>query len=120
MECDLSTFKFSCRYKVTMIEGFCMSLKEQTTGFIGLGAMGRGMAANCQKKGFNLMVNDIAPDPVDYLTGLGATAAQTPAEVARQCPVVVTCLPSGARRAFHTISCRSAQSLSLRRALPSR
>ncbi len=72
-----------------------MSLKDQLTGFIGLGAMGRGMAANCQKKGFNLLVSDLNADPVNYLTSLGAASAGSPAEVASQCPIVITCLPSG-------------------------
>ena len=76
-------------------EDVSMGLAEQKTGFIGLGAMGRGMAANCQKKGFDMVVSDLSPEPVPYLTGLGAAAADTPAEVARQCPVIITCLPTG-------------------------
>ncbi|MEM1199190.1 MAG: NAD(P)-binding domain-containing protein, partial [Pseudomonadota bacterium] len=72
-----------------------MSIKGQTIGFIGLGAMGRGMAANCVKKGFTLVVCDLSPEPVDYLVSLGARAVATPAEVAGQCGVIVTCLPNG-------------------------
>ncbi|MEM8645999.1 MAG: NAD(P)-binding domain-containing protein [Pseudomonadota bacterium] len=72
-----------------------MSIKDQTIGFIGLGAMGRGMAANCVKKGFTLVVCDLSPEPVDYLVSLGARAVATPAEVAGQCGVIVTCLPNG-------------------------
>ncbi|MEM8687986.1 MAG: NAD(P)-binding domain-containing protein [Pseudomonadota bacterium] len=72
-----------------------MSIKDQTIGFIGLGAMGRGMAANCVKKGFSLVVSDVNREPVDYLVSLGATAVATPAELAAQCAVIVTCLPNG-------------------------
>ena len=72
-----------------------MSIKDQTIGFIGLGAMGRGMAANCVKKGFTLVVSDLNPEPVDYLVSLGAAAAATAAEVAAECSVIVTCLPNG-------------------------
>ena len=72
-----------------------MTLQDTTIGFIGLGAMGRGMAANCQKKGFSLVVQDINPEPVEYLVSLGAKAAGSVGEVAQQCSVIVTCLPNG-------------------------
>lgn len=71
-----------------------MALKDQTIGFIGLGAMGKGMAANCVKKGFDLIVSDLNPGPVKELVALGARSAD-PAEVARQCSVIVTVLPTG-------------------------
>ena len=72
-----------------------MTVKDQTIGFIGLGAMGRGMAANCVRKGFNLVVSDLNPEPVAFLKELGATTAETAAEVAKSCSVIVTCLPNG-------------------------
>lgn len=72
-----------------------MSIKDQTIGFIGLGAMGRGMAANCVKKGFSLVVSDLNSEPVEYLVSLGAAAAASPTEVAERCSVIVTCLPNG-------------------------
>lgn len=40
------------------------------TGFIGLGRMGRSMASNLQKKGINLSVLDINPEPVADLERL--------------------------------------------------
>ena len=49
-----------------------MPIRSDTIGFIGLGAMGRGMAANCVKKGFRLVVHDIKPEPVAALVKLGA------------------------------------------------
>lgn len=72
-----------------------MELKERKVGFIGLGAMGRGMAAQCAQKGFQLVVCDVRPEPVEYLVSLGASSADTPADVAAQCSVIVTVLPSG-------------------------
>jgi 4-hydroxybutyrate dehydrogenase/sulfolactaldehyde 3-reductase len=62
-------------------------------GFIGLGRMGRSMAANLQKKGFSLLVADLSPQAVEALVGLGAEAATVP-EIARRCSVVITMLPS--------------------------
>jgi 4-hydroxybutyrate dehydrogenase / sulfolactaldehyde 3-reductase len=47
------------------------------------------------KKGFKLVVCDINPVPVEALVKLGATSAATPADVARQCPLIVTVLPTG-------------------------
>jgi 4-hydroxybutyrate dehydrogenase / sulfolactaldehyde 3-reductase len=72
-----------------------VAAKDETIGFIGLGAMGRGMAANCVKKGFKLVVHDIRPEPVDALVKLGAKAGKSIADVAKSCPVIITVLPTG-------------------------
>jgi 4-hydroxybutyrate dehydrogenase/sulfolactaldehyde 3-reductase len=63
-------------------------------GFIGLGRMGKGMASNLQKKGFPLMVLDVNPAPVNELVALGATAGQSVAQIARECDIVITMLPT--------------------------
>ena len=63
-------------------------------GFIGLGRMGKGMASNLQKKGFQLTVLDVNPKPVAELVALGATAAQSVAHMAKQCTIVITMLPT--------------------------
>lgn len=63
-------------------------------GFIGLGRMGRPMASNMQRKGFPLVVYDIASDAVDALVALGASAASNAAQVAQQCDVIFTMLPA--------------------------
>ncbi|MFT3803682.1 MAG: NAD(P)-binding domain-containing protein [Burkholderiaceae bacterium] len=62
-------------------------------GFIGLGRMGRPMAANLQKKGFQLEVTDLDEQAVQALVSLGARAA-TVKEIARNCAIVITMLPS--------------------------
>ncbi len=72
-----------------------MSARDETIGFIGLGAMGRGMAANCVKKGFKLVVHDLRPEPIEELVSLGATAGKDIADVARQCSIIITVLPAG-------------------------
>ena len=63
-------------------------------GFIGLGRMGRPMASNMQKKGFELVVLDLNKSAVAELVALGAEAANSVAEVARLCSIIVTMLPS--------------------------
>jgi len=68
----------------------------ETIGFIGLGRMGKSMAANLCKKGFELVVFDVAPAPVEALKALGATAAASVAELARRCSIVATMLPASA------------------------
>lgn len=65
-------------------------------GFIGLGRMGRPMASNMQKKGFDLVVYDVAPEGVAALVEAGATAAKSVAEVAAAVDVVITMLPNSA------------------------
>jgi 2-hydroxy-3-oxopropionate reductase len=65
----------------------------ETIGFIGLGLMGRPMALNLRKRGFPVVVHSRSRGPVDLLVAAGATAASSPAEVARAARVVVTMLP---------------------------
>jgi 4-hydroxybutyrate dehydrogenase / sulfolactaldehyde 3-reductase len=64
-----------------------------TIGFIGLGAMGRPMAANLARKGMALVVHDQRPEPVAALAALGARPANGAAGVARAAGIVVTMLP---------------------------
>lgn len=62
----------------------------ETVGFIGLGVMGRPMAKHLLAKGHRLVVFNRSRGPIDELVGLGATAGRSPADVARQCTVVIT------------------------------
>ncbi len=64
-------------------------------GFIGLGLMGKPMALNLLKKGFAVVVHSRSRGPVDALVAAGATAAGSPAEVARAAAQIVTMLPDG-------------------------
>ncbi|MFJ4291138.1 NAD(P)-dependent oxidoreductase [Cupriavidus sp. NPDC089707] len=63
-------------------------------GFIGLGRMGKPMAANLARKGFALVVLDLNPVAVGELVELGASAGSSVAQIARDCSIVVTMLPS--------------------------
>ncbi len=65
-------------------------------GFIGLGNMGRGMAANLARKGESLVVHDVVEAPVRALVDLGARAASSAAEVAAASDVIFTMLPTTA------------------------
>lgn len=62
-------------------------------GFIGLGAMGRPMAGNLAKKGFELVVHDVRAEPVEALVKLGAQLANGIAGVAQAAEIVITMLP---------------------------
>lgn len=64
----------------------------RTLGFIGLGVMGRRMAANLLKAGFGLLVHDIHRAAVDELRALGATDAGSLAGVCAA-DIVITMLP---------------------------
>lgn len=59
-----------------------------TVGFIGLGTMGRPMAANLARAGVDLTVHDLDSRPVEQLAGLGARVAASPFEIGERCNVV--------------------------------
>ncbi len=62
-------------------------------GFIGLGTMGASMAANLQRAGQTLVVNDLDRAAADAVLTAGATWADDPATVAEQSEIVFTSLP---------------------------
>lgn len=64
----------------------------ERVGFIGLGIMGRGMAANLLKAGFDLAVWNRTPGRADELVAAGAKLAASPAELAAGCSVIFTCV----------------------------
>jgi 2-hydroxy-3-oxopropionate reductase len=65
----------------------------ETIGFIGLGIMGRPMAKNILKAGYPVVVHNRSHPGVDELVAAGASAARSPAAVARQTDIVITMLP---------------------------
>jgi 4-hydroxybutyrate dehydrogenase / sulfolactaldehyde 3-reductase len=65
-------------------------------GFIGLGNMGRPMAANLCRKGFAPIVYDIDASRIAAVVALGAGPGAHAAEVARGSDVVFTMLPNSA------------------------
>ncbi|MGF7059848.1 NAD(P)-dependent oxidoreductase [Brassicibacter mesophilus] len=65
-------------------------------GFIGLGVMGKRMAMNVLKGGYELTVSDLNKDAVKELVDAGAKEANTPAEVSEGKDVIFTSLPNSA------------------------
>ena len=62
-------------------------------GFVGLGAMGRGLVGNLLRKGFDVTVWDLSPTAVDAMVAKGAKRAGGIAEMARVCDVVCSMVP---------------------------
>jgi 3-hydroxyisobutyrate dehydrogenase len=65
-------------------------------GFIGLGNLGGHLAVSLLKAGFEVTVNDLDPGLGKRHVDMGGAWAETPAELARDCDAIVTCLPSPA------------------------
>lgn len=69
-----------------------MSSKERV-GFIGLGSMGVGMAANVIGSGYPLTImGHTRREPVERLLALGAKEVSTPAEMRQHCDVIILCV----------------------------
>lgn len=64
-------------------------------GFIGLGQMGSPMAKNLIKKGHQVVAYDINKQAVNELTSVGAIAADSPANAAKNNEFIITMLPNG-------------------------
>src|SRR2546430_367426 len=62
-------------------------------GFMGLGMMGKGMAANLQKAGHELVVHDLSRAAAEPFLAKGAVWANSPKQVGEQSEVVFTSLP---------------------------
>src|SRR6478672_8119313 len=93
-ECNLSpgfTKTRSPKYQVECHE----ELKVMQVGFIGLGSMGSGMAANLLKAGHALTVYNRTPAKAEALVAEGARLAKAPREAARG-DVVITMLADDA------------------------
>ncbi|WP_038325795.1 2-hydroxy-3-oxopropionate reductase [Caproiciproducens sp. R1] len=63
-------------------------------GFIGLGIMGKPMARNVRKAGYELIVFDRNPDTLEIFRAEGAQVAATGKEVAEKSDVIITMLPN--------------------------
>ncbi len=62
-------------------------------GYIGLGIMGKSMARNIMKAGYDVVVHNRSRESVNELVGEGAIEGHSPADVASQVDVVFTNLP---------------------------
>ncbi len=65
----------------------------KTIGFIGLGMMGHGIAANILKSGYSLRaMAHLNREPLERLVARGAVEGSTPAELAASCDAVFLCV----------------------------
>jgi 3-hydroxyisobutyrate dehydrogenase len=62
-------------------------------GFIGVGSIGRPMAAQLLRAGHQLTVHDVRRENAQALLAAGASWGDSPAAIAADCEVVATCLP---------------------------
>jgi 2-hydroxy-3-oxopropionate reductase len=67
---------------------------KKKIGFIGLGIMGKPMAINLIKAGYELTVYDINQSAVEEVAALGASKAASSKEVAEKSDVIITMLPN--------------------------
>ncbi len=65
---------------------------KERIGFIGLGIMGRGMSHNLLKAGFEVGVWNRTASRMEELAEAGATTAASPADLAGQSDIIITCV----------------------------
>lgn len=65
---------------------------EAKIGYIGLGNMGKGMALNIARAGFDLTVYDLDPERVEEAVAVGARAASSNREVGARCDIIEICV----------------------------
>ena len=63
-------------------------------GFIGLGNAGGKLAGSLIRNGYDLTVRDLNKEFVNKLVEQGANSGRSPKEMAEDCNVIITCLPS--------------------------
>ena len=66
-------------------------------GLIGLGAMGRGMAASLRRAGYRVHVHDVRPDAMQAFVADGGVACASPREMAAHCEVIVSVVVNAAQ-----------------------
>ena len=63
-------------------------------GFVGLGNLGKHLAVNLTRGGFDVLVNDLHRSEADTVVAAGARWVESIAELAPACDCLITCLPS--------------------------
>ena len=66
-------------------------------GCVGLGAMGRGMAASLRRAGWNVHVCDVRLEAAQAFAVDGGVACASPAELATHCEVIVSVVVNAAQ-----------------------
>tara|TARA_B100001750_G_scaffold236567_1_gene240628 strand:- start:2507 stop:3406 length:900 start_codon:yes stop_codon:yes gene_type:complete len=64
-------------------------------GFVGLGIMGKPMAKNLLKAGYEVVAYDIVGEALEEVVSEGAEAGQSPKDVAQKTNIIITMLPDG-------------------------
>ena len=64
-------------------------------GFVGLGNMGGGMAANLARAGHDVLAYDLSAEAVERVVAAGCSAAASGADAATGADAIVTMLPAG-------------------------
>lgn len=72
-------------------------MSDLPIGVIGLGAMGRGMAASLRRAGYCVHVCDVRPEAAQAFAEEGGVACASPAEVASHCEIVVSVVVNAAQ-----------------------
>lgn len=67
---------------------------KMKVGFIGLGIMGKPMSKNLVKAGYEVVAFDLHKENVDEVVAVGAKAAASTADVAKECQVIITMVPN--------------------------
>jgi 3-hydroxyisobutyrate dehydrogenase len=70
-----------------------------TVGFVGLGNIGAKLAASLLRNGYDVAVLDLEPAAAAPLLDAGATWRSSPADLAHDRDLVITCLPTPAASA---------------------
>ena len=63
-------------------------------GFIGLGNVGAKLSGSLLRNGVDLTIHDLDDARVSDFVARGATRGNSPAELMKNCDIVITCLPS--------------------------
>ena len=75
-------------------------MSRPKVGFIGIGTMGRPMAACIAEAQMELHVHDTDPSAASaFADEYAATVHDTPADLARACDIAITMVPTGAKPA---------------------
>jgi L-threonate 2-dehydrogenase len=72
-------------------------MSKPNIGVIGLGAMGRGMAASLRRAGWPIHVCDVRPEATQAFVAEGGTACATPGGLAARCDIVVSVVVNAAQ-----------------------
>ena len=71
--------------------------QKQRVGLVGLGAMGRGVAANLLAKGFDVTACDVRPEAGEWIRAQGGEFVSRPRDLAGVCEIIVSLVVNDAQ-----------------------